>query len=252
MSFDFKKELMSTPIAHRGYFNEIYPENSMGAMQRAVDNNFSIELDIQLSKDNQVVVFHDNDLKRVCGVDKMVKELDYSELQQLSLLDTNSTIPLFEEVLKVVDGKVLLVIELKSISGNNTLLVDKTIEILNKYEGKFVVQSFDPTIVAQFKKKAPHFIRGLLVSNMKDSGKSKIINFLLRNMLLNFLAKPYFINTSFDYLTGKMKRWHKRKPLICYTARNVEQYEYSLKIYDAVIFEGFDPIPLFEKYKKAY
>ena len=73
-NFNLREELLKTPIAHRGYFNTEHPENSLGAFARAVEHGFAVELDIQMTKDDVIVVFHDNDLKRVCGVDKKVKE----------------------------------------------------------------------------------------------------------------------------------------------------------------------------------
>lgn len=248
MEFNFIEELKRAPIAHRGYFNEVYPENSLGAMQRAVDNNFSIELDIQLTKDNKVVVFHDNDLKRMCGVDKMVKELTYDEIKELSLLDTNATVPLFSEVLDIVAGKVFLVVELKSVSGTQEKLVDLAIEMLNKYEGKFVVQSFDPRLVKQFRTKAPNYIRGQLVSDMKgDTNYSKLVSFLVKNIYTNVLSKPHFVNTHYDHYPRRIKAWHKKHTTICYTVRDEKLYPEMLKKYDAVIFEGFDPTPYFNK-----
>jgi len=248
--FNLREELTKTPIAHRGYFNEVYPENSLGAFQRAVDHGFSVELDIQLTKDDVVVVFHDNDLKRMCGVDKKVKELTYAEIKELSLLDTNATVPTFQEVLDILDSKVFVVVELKSIKDKNELLVQKAIEMLRNYPGKFVVQSFDPTVVRGFKKYAPEFRRGLLVGDMKNTKYPKILKHLLSHMKLNFLCKPEFIDTDWNWCPKRMERWHKKgKLLICYTARTLEQYEFALNKYDAVICEGFDPIPLFQANK---
>ena len=249
-SFNLKEELLRTPIAHRGYFNEVHPENSLGAFQRAVDHGFAVELDIQMTKDDVVVVFHDNDLHRMCGVSKKVKELTYEEIKQLSLYDTNATVPTFEEVLAVLDSKVLVVVEFKSVKGKNEILVDKAIEMLRNYPGKFVVQSFDPTIVRQLMKKAPEFRRGLLVGDMREAEYPKLLRYALSHMHLNFMCKPEFIDTDWNWCPKRMERWHKKgKLLICYTARSLEQYEFALNKYDNVIFEQFDPVPLFEANK---
>ena len=90
--------LIERPIAHRGLFNRNYPENSLGAFENAVKNNFGIELDVQFTKDKKVVVFHDDNLKRMTKDKRNVNELTYKELKNLKLLDTNETIPLLEEV----------------------------------------------------------------------------------------------------------------------------------------------------------
>ena len=98
--------------AHRGLFdnNSDAPENSLAAFQKAVDAGYGIELDVQLSKDNKLVVFHDATLKRMCGVDGKVWEYTLAELKQFKLANSNETIPTFEEFLEVVDGKVPLIL----------------------------------------------------------------------------------------------------------------------------------------------
>ena len=245
--FNLREELLRTPIAHRGYFNAEHPENSLGAFQRAKEHGFAVELDIQMTKDDVIVVFHDNDLKRMCGVDKMVKELTYAEILELNLLDTNAKVPTFQEVLDVLDSQVLVVVEFKSVSGKNTILVDKTIEMLNNYPGKFVVQSFDPTIVRQLMQKAPEFRRGLLVGDMKETEYPAALRYVLSHMMVNSMCKPEFIDTDLNWCPRLMEKWHKKgKLLICYTARTLEQYEFALNKYDNVIFEQFDPVPLFQ------
>ena len=107
--------------AHRGlHDNETQaPENSLAAFQKAVDAGYGIELDVQLSKDKIPVVFHDFTLKRICGVEGKVTDYTYEELQKFRLAQSNQTIPEFSEVLRLVDGKVPLIVELK-IEGLNT------------------------------------------------------------------------------------------------------------------------------------
>ena len=103
-------------IAHRGLFdNESEaPENSIPAFQRAVQQGYGIELDVQLTTDNRLVVFHDETLQRMCGFDKKLTECSYDELKHYRLAKSDEKIPLFDEVLKVIDGKVPLIVEVKS------------------------------------------------------------------------------------------------------------------------------------------
>ena len=70
-------------IAHRGLHNEIVPENSMLAFKKAIEKNIAIELDLQITKDNKVIVFHDRNLKRMTGIDKLVDECLYEELKDI-------------------------------------------------------------------------------------------------------------------------------------------------------------------------
>lgn len=84
-------------VAHRGYHDKDkgIPENSMLAFKRAIDENYLIEFDLHLLKDGKVVVFHDDNLKRMTGIDALIKDKTYEEIKQLKLLDTNERIPLF-------------------------------------------------------------------------------------------------------------------------------------------------------------
>src|SRR5690606_10174328 len=113
--------------AHRGLHNNNNdaPENSIKAFKLAVEHNYGIELDVRLTRDRVPVVFHDNSLNRACGVDKLVSEVNFDELSKYRLFNSTETIPSFEEVLKIIDGKVPLIVELKS--TNNIGLLCETI-----------------------------------------------------------------------------------------------------------------------------
>ncbi|HHW07608.1 MAG TPA: hypothetical protein GXX34_08810 [Clostridia bacterium] len=98
--------LENTLIMHRGFHdnNQSIPENSLAAFAAAVEGGYIIELDVSMTKDKQLVVFHDKKLKRVFGVDKYLSEVTYEELSQYRLFDTEERVPLFREVLDFVDG----------------------------------------------------------------------------------------------------------------------------------------------------
>ncbi len=183
-------------FAHRGLHSKDkkIPENSLDAFSLAVESGYGIELDVQLSKDHEVVVFHDDDLKRMCGIDKKVNELTYEELLSLKLLDSECVIPHFKDVLDIVTDRSVLIVELKT-GSNNEMLCEKTRAILSEYEGKYCIESFDPRIVGWFKKNAPGVVRGQLACPPKSygTGTSKLSAFLLGNCLFNFISRPDFI-----------------------------------------------------------
>ena len=184
-------------IAHRGLFtaDQRIPENSLAAFRRAVEAGYGVELDVQLSRDGQVVVFHDDDLKRVCGVDAPVDALDYAELQVLPLCGTGERMPLFSEVLQLVDGRTPMIVELKN-GRRNRELCEKTLALLRAYSGPYCIESFNPTIVAWFRFHAPDLLRGQLAMPPQHYGKSereRRRGVVLGNTLLNFLARPEFI-----------------------------------------------------------
>lgn len=236
--------LIERPIAHRGLFNHNYPENSLGAFENAVKNNFGIELDVQFTKDKKVVVFHDDNLERMTKDKRNVNELTYKELKNLKLLDTNETIPLLEEVLSLVNGKVPLVIEIKT-CDNIIQLGEETYKLLKDYKGKFAVESFNPMVLKWFKKNAKEVVRGQLSGDYKNYNNNlkKYENFVLEYMLLNFISKPDFIAYELCVLPNFRVSSLRRRgvPIITWTVKSNKDMEKAYKYADNIIFDSFIP-----------
>lgn len=231
--------------AHRGLHlgENTAPENSMAAFNLAVEKNYGIELDVQLSKDGIPLVFHDSSLKRVCGVDKYLDELTFHELRELNLFNSNERIPSFTEVLELVNGKVPLIIELKTRS-NNISVCPLVAEILDNYKGIYCVESFNPLVVFWYKKNRPHVIRGQLSTNHLKGKHNKILGFLMQNLLFNFLTKPDFI--AFDHLYDSMIsfrlcKWLYKPVTVAYTIKSLEELNDKVNKYDLIIFDNFIP-----------
>ena len=142
---DKYRDLLRRPFAHRGVHGE-YPENSKPAFEKAVKMNLGIELDIHITKDNKLVVFHDDNLKRMTGEDEYIKFLTYEQIKSYKLKDGEYTIPLLNEVLKTVKGRVPILIEIKT---NNDMkrLVPQLKQELESYEGAVFIQSFNPFVL---------------------------------------------------------------------------------------------------------
>lgn len=227
-------------IAHRGYHNieKGIPENSMLAFKEAIKKGFVIELDVHLLKDGNVVVFHDDNLNRMTGFDKEIKLMDYKEISYLRLKETNHKIPLLEEVLKLVDGKVPIIIELKY-DVKCGLLEERVAKILKNYKGKYAVKGFNPFSIYYFRKKHPEIIRGQLVSNFNNERMSKIKKFFLKNMLFNVLSKPDFISCDVRTLPNKkISKLRKSKIILGWTVRSKDELNKFEKHCDNIIFEN--------------
>lgn len=191
-----KAPFMGVNFAHRGLHTEdkSVPENSLQAFRLAAEAGYGIELDVQLSKDGQVVVFHDDTLDRVCGVSGRVDEYTYAELKKMSLCGSGETIPLFTEVLDVIDGRGALIVELKT-GPRNRELCRKTYAILEGYRGDVCIESFNPLIVAWFRFHAKDLVRGQLAMPMKEYDRKTVsapMAFALSKGLTNFIARPQF------------------------------------------------------------
>lgn len=232
--------------AHRGLFdNKEIPENSMAAFGRAVDKGIGIELDLHLTKDGRVVVFHDATLERMCGKKTPISALSWAQLKKERLLGTEYGIPLFEDVLRLVNGKVPLLIELKGEDGNDELCW-KLAPILDAYGGEFCLESFNPLLLRWFVKHRPDMARGQLVTDLIKEGRegSKFLNFALSKLLLNFLSRPDFIACDGKYRKGLaffLCRKVFRTPFFFWTVRKKQLLEHNQRRGDHSIFEGFEP-----------
>ena len=198
-------------MAHRGIYNNInIPENSILAFKKALKYNYSIELDIQMTKDNVIVVFHDDNLKRMTRLNNNISSMTYNEIKSLYLLNTKEKIPTLEEVLKLIGNKVLINIEIKY-NKNYKLMIDNLYTLLNKYKGNYLIQSFNIKILLYLKKNYPNIKRGILISN----NKNKFIKYLHDIININ-LSKPSFISISKRLLNKKkyIKLINKNKTFI--------------------------------------
>lgn len=227
-------------IAHRGCHDikKSIPENSMLAFEEAIKNNYTIELDVHILKDGNIVVFHDDNIKRMTGIDKNLKDMNYSEMESIRLQKTDQKIPLFKDVLDLVNGKVPLLVELKY-DTKCGLLEKEVINILNNYKGKFAVQSFSPLTIRYFRKNAPDYIRGQLVSSFENEKFKIFKKITLGQMIFNFITKPDFISYDIRALPHKkVKRLRAKKLVLGWTIRNKENYEHAKKYCDNCICEG--------------
>jgi len=233
--------------AHRGLWNEEFPENSIPAFDAAVKNGFGIECDVQLTKDGKPIIFHDDTLTRMCGLEKRVCELTLDEIKELKLADSEYGIPTFEEFLECVGGKVPLLIELKGVTFD-TALCDTVSPILDKYEGEFVIESFNPILLGQMKDIRPDFIRGQLVTvlNREKNGASQgfLKNLLLAALMTDFISRPDFIAYDKKYPNGislfLTTRVLGAKKCV-WTIKNEDEYKNAIKKGVCPIFDGFTP-----------
>ena len=231
-------------FAHRGLHGDERAENSMSAFRAAVEAGYGIELDVRLSADGELVVFHDPNLKRVCGIDAPVRDLTAEELSAMSLSGTSDGVPTLREVLELVDGAVPLLIEIK-MEGDECGVPEALAELICDYRGDYIVESFNPLALRTFGKIMPEVPRGILsmLFTREEKYRGKLTYFLLENMLLNFLAKPDFI--AFDkggHISSPLRTIRKKwsTPLFAWTVRSTEE---ELKCvhdgFDTVIFEGY-------------
>ena len=232
--------------AHRGLYdnNAGIPENSLPAFRAAAEKGYGVELDVQLSSDGYVVVFHDDTLDRVCGVHGNVADYPLAELQQMKLLDTEEVMPLFTDVLDVLSrGAGPLIVELKY-APNWKPLSEKTRQMLAAYSGPACIESFHPSIVRYFRQEDPERVRGQLAQAARAYGSStpKLYAFAVSRVLTNVATRPDFIAYGLGPkpVSARLCGWLGAMK-VCWTARGAENHARRMKENDAVIFEHYRP-----------
>ena len=239
--------------AHRGLYaqDQSVPENSLPAFAAAAEKGYGMELDIQLSLDGEVVVFHDDTLARMCGIDGRVDAFPLARLREMPLAGTAERMPLLTEVFDTVAGKAPIIIELKT-GPRNEELCRKGLALMRAYQkqygGAFCVESFDARIVAWFRKNAPDILRGQLTDSPRALGSGRpVLDFIAGNLLSNVIARPQFIAHGPGRKTALARCAEACGAMPVYwTARPGDDAAALEEYYDAVIFEHYAPKP---KYK---
>lgn len=219
------------PIAHRGLFDNIkIPENSLEAFKIAIKNNNAIELDVHLTKDKNIIVFHDDNIQRMTYINKNIHNISYNEIKNIKLLNTNYNIPLLKDVLKTVNGKVPLIIELKT-DNKVGILEKELVKLLDNYKGDFSIKSFSTSSIKWFKRNRPNYIRGILIRYKEKNIKDYILN----HLLFNLICKPDFISCNYKLLSKHYINKYKNKKVIL--AWGVTNQKLNSKLYDNIIYK---------------
>ncbi len=236
--------LFEKPIAHRGLHDDAYPENSIPAYEAAIKNDCNIEIDVHVSKDGQVVVFHDDNLKRVCGVDKLIKDCTVEELKTYRLKGSEYTIPTFKEFLDCVRGRTGVLCEIKGLNPFDFSIVKATIKELEGYEGPIALQSFNYTSV-RYARKHSTLPSGELCTWSSMDGKTlrwRPANFMGK-MWVCKISKPDFIAynvTACDKSLPEhkwLRKWEKKLPILMWTINSPEKIEIAKNYANNIIFE---------------
>ncbi|KMZ52823.1 glycerophosphodiester phosphodiesterase [Dorea sp. D27] len=232
-----------TLFAHRGYHcaSQGIPENSMSAFRAAISQGYGIELDVHLTLDGKLAVFHDDDLLRVCGSKDSIENLTYKELERYRLFDTKEHIPLFTDVLSLVNGQVPLLIEMK-IPSSATDICSVLCETLKSYHGPYLVQSFNTMGLRWFRLHAPEVLRGQLSDNLtkKKSREPWLLRLMVRYLLTDFLGRPDFISyklADLPNLSVSVLRSLAHTPVAVWTLRTEAALAEGIRCYDMQIFE---------------
>ena len=229
--------LTARPIAHRGLHdsdNNIY-ENTLSACRAALIRNFSIEVDLHPASDGVPVVFHDRTLERMCNDPRKVRELGSTELSNIAIGSSRDYIAPLSELLKLIDGKVGVILELKGIVNEDDGFVESVAKCLTGYQGPVAIMSFDHWILKDARELAPQLTLGLVAEGNEHQHS--------KHRAIAKECKVDFVTYDQNDLPNKFCEEYRAtaKPLLCWTIKDAERMKRSLNYVDQVTFEQFDP-----------
>ena len=217
-----KEFLSGSLIAHRGiYDNKGVYENTLKSIEKAIEKNYTVEIDVRMLLDGTIIVFHDQDMERLLHLEGDIEKLSHDELTYI----TKYPIPTLAEMLELVAGRVPLIIELKT-RKKRGMFESKVAEILDDYKGLYAIQSFNISTLRWFYKNRPNVILGYLV-NKKNLSK------------MRFFKRYDFINIKMDIINDKRLKFLRANYLVLgYTVRSKEELEIKQNYYDNLICDN--------------
>lgn len=237
--------LIARPVAHRGLHDAAAGviENTPSAFAAAVERNYAIECDLQVSVDGEAMVHHDDVLGRLTDGEGRLDQMTSAELKRVAFKSTADHMISVGELCDLVAGRVTLVIELKSGRDGDERLAARTAAVLTGYAGPAAVMSFDPAQIAPLRKIAPRLTRGLVAESWRGSRENVLHRALSygRNVLR---ARPQFIAYSVRQLPAALPLAARRfygMPLLTWTVRTAADRARAARFADQMIFEGFRP-----------
>lgn len=238
--------LTARPIAHRGLhdWRKGVVENTLGAFAAAMKGNYAIECDLQITRDGEAVLFHDNTLDRVTEASGEVKDRTAADLKTVKFRHSTETIPTLKEMLDFVSGKVPLVIELKPQWDGDDTLVRRTLSVLNSYSGQYGLMSFDPDVIAAIGILSPGTNRGFISDRGFDPFYNRLPPALrqeLRTLACVQRIRPHFLSMDVDELPWAPVAELRSlgMPVITWTIRSPQQSAIALRDCDQVTFENY-------------
>ena len=244
--------LTARPIAHRGLHDAASGviENTLAAAEAAVARNFAIECDVQLSRDEEVFVFHDDTLDRLTDATGLLIEKSAAEVRRARI--AGAPLPTLSEFLAAVAGRVPIICELKSRFDGDWRIGDRVAALAAGYQGPLALKSFDPDLVAYLRLKYPRLGPpevpcpvGIVAEASYDDPSWGFLTPEQKRACETFdhraRSEPDFLSWNVDDLPHKTPFFEKELfglPVMTWTVRTPAQREAARKWADQIVFEG--------------
>jgi glycerophosphoryl diester phosphodiesterase len=242
--------LTARPVAHRGLHDRSRGiiENMPGAALAAIEGNFAIECDIQLTADGEAMVHHDDALGRLTEGSGALLGLSSTALREVRFRDTSERMMSLADLCILVRGRVPVLVEVKSHFDGDRRLVKRMAEVLASYSGPVAGMSFDPDQVAALREVIPERPRGIVAqrhyteTDWPEATPAQRTG--MRHLKHALRTRPHFVAYWVNDLPGPAP-WIARHvfglPLLTWTVRTAEQRTRAGRYADQMIFEGFRP-----------
>jgi glycerophosphoryl diester phosphodiesterase len=237
-------------VAHRGLHDRARGiiENMPGAARAAIEGNFTIECDIQLTADGEAMVHHDDALGRLTEGSATLLRMTAEELRAARFKNTPEKMMSLGDLCALVEGRVPIVIEVKSHFDGDRKLVGRMAQVLASYSGPAAGMSFDPDQVQALREAMPELPRGIVAERVYTEADWPEASPAQRKGMLHlrhaFRTRPHFVAYWVNDLPAPAP-WIARHvfglPLLTWTVRDSEQRERAARFADQMIFEGFRP-----------
>lgn len=242
--------LTARPIAHRGLHDASRGiiENTRSAFLAAIDGNYGVECDIQISRDGEAMVHHDDALGRLTEGSARLADMTAAELDAVRFKQTSDHILTLRELCDLVAGRATLVIEIKSRFDGNLRLTRRAVDVLESYAGPVAVMSFDPAVVAALRDMAPGLPRGIVAErhymHPEWKGLPAAQKRSMAHLLHAYHTRPHFMAYQVKDLPAAaplIARSVFGLPLLTWTVRCEDDRRRAIRWADQMIFEGWRP-----------
>lgn len=240
------------PIAHRGLHDakKGIIENTGPAFEAALAKGYGIECDLRPAAGGLPVVFHDETLNRLVDGKGPVAHLEAPALKRLRYKNSDTHVLTLAEFLDLVDGRVPLLVEVKSEwRPPDKAFLSKIAKLVNGYRGPIALMSFDPDVMTVLRHLTPNLPLGIVSGSYAGHGwwnrkVSKARAQALRDLLLSGPVAPDFYAYQVSALPTAVTSYVREVqglPLFTWTVRSAKDRARAAKWADAPIFEGFEP-----------
>jgi glycerophosphoryl diester phosphodiesterase len=215
-------------IQHRGIIDKTLKEHSKESFELCIKNKKIIEFDIT-KYEGKIICYHDDGLTKRMGQKKSICEK----------LDIEDSL-LFSEVLSFIDGRTPIIIDIKDFKIFDRSFENEIMSELSNYNGKFVVQSFNPYVVMYFMKQYPNIVRGQVGHSLNGLKKSRKVMLTICNFCLFYKGRPDYIVYDLDIYVHLLSRFNNiiGLPVIGYAATEEEDIIKYFDFFDNFIVEG--------------